>query len=251
MFLLGSPEPAWLAQTDEPLFVSARRFRRRKGPCPRAKGPFGIDSGGFTELSTFGRWTVEHEQYADEVIEVSEQAGEPVFAATCDWMCEPPVLAKTGLTIDEHQRRTIASYERLRQLAPSVRWLPVVQGWTLPDYKRHVEMYRAAGHDLAAFERVGIGSVCRRQATSEAVEIFTAMADLGLRCHAFGIKLEGLRKFGSRIASADSMTWSYIARKRGIRMPGHSHQTCASCLRWALEWRRTRITPGLFASTKQ
>lgn len=226
--------------TNVPLFISARRFRRQ-ATTPKAIGPWAQDSGGFTELSTYGRWQTSDEEYAAETIRYADASGTPRFAAIRDWMCEPYVIEKTGLSIDEHQRRTIASYERLSQFAPGVPWLPVIQGWRREDYERHVEMYRHAGHDVCDGRIVGVGSVCRRQATPEAVEIFTAMADMGIRCHAFGVKLEGLRAFGHRIASADSMTWSYIARRRKIRLDGCKHQTCSSCIRWALEWRRTRI----------
>jgi hypothetical protein len=47
---------------------------------------------------------------------------------------EPVMLAKTGLTVAEHQRRTVANYLQLRALAPEVAFIPVLQGWTTGDY---------------------------------------------------------------------------------------------------------------------
>lgn len=78
---------------------------------------------------------------------------------------------------------------------------------------------------------------------------------LGIRAHAFGIKTEGLALFGHRIASADSMTWSSIARRRKLNLeqcqldghltaketPQRGAKNCANCRRWAVEWHRTRI----------
>lgn len=73
--------------------------------------------------------------------------------------------------------------------------------------------------------------------------MLNTVATLGIRIHAFGVKLDGLRAYGGKIASADSMTWSFIARRRPIKLPGCTHQTCANCFTWAHEWRRTRIEP--------
>jgi hypothetical protein len=151
-------------------------------------------------------------------------------------MCEPWILEKTGLTIEEHQRRTVESLRRLRELAPSIRWVPVVQGWEISDYVRHVEMYREAGFALEEEPVVGVGSVCRRQGTHEGAAIMRTLSKMGLNIHAFGIKTQGLAMFGDRITSADSMAWSYVARKRNIRLPGCKHKTCSNCFDFAMQW---------------
>jgi len=51
-----------------------------------------------------------------------------------DWMSEPIMLAKTGLTVAVHQARTVANYLALRDLAPDLPFIPVLQGWRLDDY---------------------------------------------------------------------------------------------------------------------
>jgi hypothetical protein len=65
-FYLGVPEPAWLARTSVPLFLSRRRLARQRS-LPRARGPWALDSGGFTELSLYGRWQTGERQYAAEI----------------------------------------------------------------------------------------------------------------------------------------------------------------------------------------
>lgn len=241
LFYLGTHRPSWLALTDVPLFVSAVTLRGRR-TYPRARGRWALDSGGFSELQAHGRWTVGALQYANETIEWAAEVGMPDFAAIQDWMCEPFMLEKTGKTIAEHQERTVESYAELRALAPSIPWMPVVQGWQADDYERHVELYAARGFDLRALPRVGVGSVCRRQGTAEGAGIISRVASLGIKVHAFGVKVDGLALVGDRIASADSMTWSFVARRRKILMPGCSkHKNCANCIKWAMEWRRTRI----------
>jgi len=88
---------------------------------------------------------------------------------------------------------------------------------------------------------VGLGSVCRRQNTSEAGTIVRSLAPLKL--HYFGAKLTGLESFGDALVSADSMAWSYRAR-RDWPLPGCTHKSCANCARYALRW-RDRLMAGL------
>ena len=42
------------------------------------------------------------------------------FVSPQDWMCEPWMVAKTGLSVEEHQERTVENFVRLRELAPEV-----------------------------------------------------------------------------------------------------------------------------------
>ena len=243
-FYLGVHRPSWMPLTDVPLFVSAVTLRRRRR-TPKVKGRWALDSGGFSQLQVHGAWTGSDNVYAAEVNAWEGQAGMPCdFAACRDMMCEPFMLAKTGLTIRDHQLWTIDSYMNLCALAPWIAWLPVIQGWHVDNYRAHVEMYREAGVELRELARVGVGSICRRQATREGAEIIVAMAGLGIRVHAFGVKVEGLKLFGHRIASADSMAWSFVARRRRLLLEtciGKGHANCANCFTWAHEWHRTRI----------
>ena len=74
-----------------------------------------MDSGGFTELSTYGRWRTSSQQYADEINRWKDN-GNLVAAVTQDLMCEPSILHKTGLTIGDHQKITVDRYARLLDL---------------------------------------------------------------------------------------------------------------------------------------
>lgn len=245
-FYLGTHRVAWLDRTDVPLFLSAVQLRGRRS-FPRARGPWALDSGSFSELALHGRWTIDARTYAAEVRRWSAAIGMPDFAAIQDWMCEPPMRGKTGLTIAEHQRRTIASYLELRALAPEIPWMPVLQGWGAPDYLDHLDAYERAGVDLRALPIVGVGTICRRQATDQAFRIISAIASERIRVHAFGVKSDGLRAFGNWIASADSMAWSFVARRQKLVMDGcegQGHINCANCLRWALAWRAQIVERG-------
>lgn len=239
IFYLGTDRPTWIGTLTVPLFISRRILYKRK-TLPRAIGPYALDCGGFTELHQYGRWTIGPAAYAAEVKRYHAEIGPMDFAAAQDWMCEPFMIAKTGLSIAEHQRRTVDNYLELISLAPGLPWLPVLQGWNLPDYLRCLELYEQAGVDLRRLDRVGVGSICRRQATGEAVHILGALADHGLRLHGFGFKILGLSQAAAMLASSDSMAWSFDAR-RGTPLPGCSHRNCSHCSRYALRWRERVI----------
>lgn len=96
------------------------------------------------------------------------------------------------------------------------------------------EQYAAAGVELTAAPRVGLGSVCRWQHTDQICRIVVQLAAIGLRLHGFGVK--------GQLVSADSLAWSSQARMKGLRLPGCAHGkagtgNCANCTRYALSWR--------------
>jgi hypothetical protein len=244
-FYLGTHQPHWLASAGVPLFVSHRRLVGRK-TLPRAIDGWALDSGGFSELSLFNEWRTTPEAYVDAVRRYSDDIDRLEWAAPQDWMCEPVMLAKTGLDVPEHQRRTVANFLRLRDLwdertdGAESPFMPVLQGWQRDDYLRCADLYAAAGVVLSDYEIVGLGSVCRRQATAEIGEVVTAVrAHVGhdLPLHGFGVKARGLELYGHHLRTADSMAWSYSAR-REAPLPGCTgHKNCANCAVYALRWR--------------
>jgi hypothetical protein len=259
-FYLGTHQPHWLGLVDFPLMVSHRKLRAR-ATLPRALGPWALDSGAFTEIRDHGRWTITPRAYAAAVRRYVTEVGNLDWAAPMDWMCEPVVIAGgwaggqrfagTGLSVAEHQRRTVASVLELRTLAPDLPWIPVLQGYAaVDDYRRCAELYERAGIDLAAEPIVGLGSVCRLQATSKIAHIVGSLADRGIALHGFGVKTLGLGRYTHDLRSADSLAWSYDARRaaRKGRPPGHRHprggRSCANCLTYATRW-RARLLAGL------
>lgn len=248
-FFLGTHKSQWLRFeqfTDAPLFISHRTLAVRKG-LPRAVTSWSLDSGGFTELSMFGRWVTTAPEYIDAVYRYREEIGLLDWASPQDWMCESVMLAKTGLTVERHQALTIESVCELREKAPDLPFIPVLQGQEVGDYLRHVEAYATAGIDLRAERIVGVGSVCRRQATEEIGGLVSELATEGLALHGFGVKRVGLLRYGQHLASADSMAWSFNARyaanhARKAGAPwvcpwGETHTSCANCPHYALDWR--------------
>jgi len=185
----------------------------------------------------YGRWITTAKRYAYDVKIYAQVIGLLEGASIQDWMCEPFILEKTGLTVEHHQLLTLRSYLELRSLAPEIEWMPVIQGWTRDQYLWHADMYENAGIDLASLPRVGLGSICRRQATLMAQRLVTTFeVGRGYRIHGFGMKQAALTNLSRLITSADSMAWSFNARQEAP-LPGCSHNACNNCFRYALQWR--------------
>jgi hypothetical protein len=195
-FWLGTHRPNWLGLLDVPLFVSHRTLAPRPH-VPRSITPWALDSGGFSELSMFGEWRTTLEEYVEAVDLYRVLIGRLQWAAPMDWMCEPFMVEKTGLSVREHQERTVQNYLDLKDRGP---FIPVLQGWTLDDYHRCVGLYESAGVDLSAVPLVGVGSVCRRQSDAEIGWIMRSLADLGLKLHGFGVKQGGLERYADVLA---------------------------------------------------
>jgi len=154
------------------------------------------------------------------------------------------MLARTGLTITEHQHRTVDNLLQLRQLWPAecgrCPFVPVLQGWTAQDYQQCAQLYEAAGVRLAEEPIVGLGSVCRRQHTSQIEHLVHALARLGVALHGFGVKTTGLTRYGRLLTSADSLAWSYAGRRTPGCTPSHRNE--ANCQRFALAWHHRILT---------
>lgn len=231
---LGTHKPQWLPRHAVPMFLSRRRLAERV-ELPRAIAPWALDSGGFTELSLHGEWRTTAAEYVAQARRFRDEVGSMKWAAIQDWMCEPFMLKKTGLTVAEHQQRTIDSYAQLLDLAPEMPWTPVLQGWDSDDYLRHRDGYEARGFDLRRAPVVGLGSVCRRQHTGMAERLIRRLAGEGYRLHGFGFKIKGLLRVWGVLESADSLAWSFDARY-SAPLPECSHASCSNCARWALRW---------------
>lgn len=235
-FYLGTHQPHWLAFAGFPLFVSRRRLVEYR-TLPRAKGLWAQDSGGFTELSMYGEWTINATEYIRLTRRFRDEIGNMQWAAPMDWMCEPFILAKTRSSVESHQRRTVRNYVGLMEQAPDVPWIPVLQGWQPSDYLRCIDLYQLYRVDLTKCPTVGVGSICRRQGEVRIAMLLDELCRHGLHLHGFGIKLKGLELAATSLYSADSMAWSFDARRKPTQCGNTTHKNCANCFIYAKEWR--------------
>ncbi|MBW3635010.1 MAG: hypothetical protein KY445_00920 [Armatimonadetes bacterium] len=214
-FFVGIHDPHQAFDFAE-CFISVNRLWKRKSDF--AVGEWILDSGAFTELDKHGCYREERSvaNYAAQ-IRRWKRCGHLLAAVAQDYMCEPIMLEKTGLSVAEHQRLTVERYDALMAEETGVTILPVLQGFKPRDYAAHIEQY---GERLASGAWVGVGSVCKRQGSPFVImQVLMAIRRVrpDLRLHGFGVKLTSLADGDVRAAlySADSMAWSYSARMQG------------------------------------
>lgn len=255
-FCLGSDRPGWLSSPGlfDPgtrMFYSFNTLVHVRDIRPSVYD-VDMDSGGFTRLLTDGSWDRwPPAAFVREVRRIRVGLQRLGHVAIQDWMCEPVILKKTGLSVAEHQRRTVSSYLTLLNMAPDVSWMPVLQGWERDDYFRCVELYAAAGVSLPELPVVGVGSTCRRHATGMVEDLVASLSAAGLKnLHMLGMKTDGLRRCVRHVARSDSFAWSYAARVRHERLPECRHGklrwrkklgrddygSCAHCPLYARRW---------------
>lgn len=212
-FFVGLHQPGD-ARHFEQCMISIARLRHRKSAF--AVGAWMLDSGAFSELSIHHHYRHTPREYAVH-IRRWKSCGQLLAASSQDYMCEPFILEKTGLNIPTHQRLTIERYDALLYERTGVYILPVLQGYAPADYVQHVADY---GGRLADGAWVGVGSVCKRNSDIGAIETVLGAikhARPDLRLHGFGIKTTSLQSPIVRdcLHSADSMAWSFAARRAG------------------------------------
>jgi hypothetical protein len=242
-FYVGTNKPNWVWDRTprHPLFISIRSLRRYKKLKP-ARVNWCLDSGGFTELTKFDKWTTSPSQYIDEIRNVQDTMGRLVWASPQDYMCEPHMIEKTGLDIPTHQRLTCENFLELKTLGPELPIIPVLQGWQPNDYLDHLTLYSTYGIDLRDYPTVGLGSFCRRANVAGVRELVIELKQHGLGLHGFGLKKDGLKLFGDYLQSSDSMAWSFAGRAAGwqnLYLCGTKHanaKSCADCYEWAMSW---------------
>lgn len=212
-FFVGLHQPSD-AKHFAAAFVSVNRLRARKGPF--VVDDWIMDSGAFTTVAKHGGYPEPVSVYAAEV-KRWKQNGKLLAAVAQDYMCEPVMIRRTGLSIAEHQQLTIERYDELVAADTGVYIMPVLQGYAPADYAAHIAQY---GARLAHGAWVGVGSVCKRNGDPRAIEaVLLAIARVrpDLRLHGFGLKMTALGSplVHSLLWSADSMAWSFAARRAG------------------------------------
>ena len=208
-FFVGVHHTDWLAHIRG--CVSVARLSRRKS---LKAGEWMIDSAAFGDLAKKG----EHrsvESYA-ETIDRLKGFGDLAAAASQDFICDPYVRSKTGLSVEASISQTVGRFVRLRE-ATDAPLMPILQGWTVADYRRCLAAY---GDILKPGEWVGVGSLVSRSRRAGTIrDILAEVKSLrgDLRLHGFGLGLMSLNDAAVRglLFSADSMAWSYAARREG------------------------------------
>ena len=209
-FYVGMHHPSKAIKVDR-AFISVNVLVNRKSSFP--VNDWIMDSGAFTTIAKYGSYPEPVSVYANNIRKWKNN-GNLVAAVSQDYMCEDIMLRKTGLSVRKHQMLTIERYDALIAENTGVYIMPVLQGYTPQSYVDHLKMY---GNRLAEGAYVGVGSVCKRNASpSSIVQVLKAIKKFrpDLRLHGFGVKTTALawEEVRDNLESADSMAWSFAAR---------------------------------------
>ena len=230
IFYIGYPESSGIKHFDYAM-LSYNRIRNRKSYFSPSKKGWMLDSGAFTEISTHGHYRHSAEKYADDINKFSIIKNLDC-AVSQDYMCEPFILEKTGLTVLQHQELTIQRYDIIRSIVQDhVHVMPVLQGYLLEDYIQHIDMY---GDRLKNNMLVGVGSVCKRNTDPVVIEeivkkiLYTKPT---IRLHGFGVKITALKNktIWESFYSTDSAAWAFQLRieNRSVNSVEEAHAYAA------------------------
>lgn len=226
---------------NAPQFMfSLRRLKGRHSPVSFKNQDWIMDSGAFSEVSMNGKYTFTPEEYLHYV-----ELHQPSLFFNMDYMCELFVLQKTGLTVREHQKKTIENQIKIMDLLDNYKikgtFAGCIQGWQISDYINCIDMLKEQGLITSI---MGVGSVCRRNSKKQILEILYAVKQElpNIKLHGFGIKTDVLKEplaYGC-LDSCDSMAWSFEGRrlkKKPCSDCEYPHaQNCANCYRYMLIW---------------
>lgn len=198
-----------------------RKTIERIGPCnvmlniasksisiPKNREKLFIDSGGYSFFTKFEQYQYTPEQYLDKI-----QKYNPTFFANMDIPCEPQIIQKRDSSVKEHIETTLSNQAKILDIIDDglkEKFVPVVQGWRIGDYLYCIDRMKEQG---LLSDYMAVGSVCRRNATSEIRKIILAISNElpRTKLHAFGVKLSILRDkvCFERLHSCDSASWHF------------------------------------------
>jgi hypothetical protein len=176
---------------------------------PSAREVF-LDSGGFVAHRQYGGFPWSIDDYLALVF-----ARRPDFAASMDYPCEADLRRANDLR--SNFQRIDATVQNALALYPwsdsRTRFVPVVQGYTLEEYRYCISRYADAGLYSPVF---AVGSMCRRMSGDELQAIIegigmavTSLLGYRPRLHWFGLHMRALSTPARKwIDSWDSTAWA-------------------------------------------
>ena len=119
--------------------ISINTIRKRKSGFK--VNDWVLDSGAFTQIRKHRGYPNPPEDYTAEVSRWSTN-GNMLWATAQDYMTEPIMSEKTGLTVADHQAPTIERYDRISAaVPPHIHILPVLPGFDPVEYGDCVSLY--------------------------------------------------------------------------------------------------------------
>jgi len=195
-------------------------FMTKSNTPPRCETLF-VDSGGFPSSFIYNGYNKTDLEYLHFV-----KKTKATFFALRDYPCEPQILQKHNTTAKNQILRTVEHHIKLLDLLDyydlSAKPIPVIQGWEIGDYLFCIDLFREHGLIGNGFDYIAIGSLCRRNATTQIRKIIlTVRQELkdSVKLHCFGTKISVLKDLAvwRAVYSVDSAAWDFDARWQRYR----------------------------------
>lgn len=197
------------------MLVASSLWRPKTARLGYRQPPFGVlaslvlDSGGFNAARKWGQYPWSVDAYATLAQRYADGPCPLAWVAVMDYACEHGVDREQLATNQQRIAATVDNARRCREQAPTLPWLPVIQGWTLDEYAQSIDLYTQAGFPLAY---AGLGTMCGRP-VREACAILRALAEHypHQRYHVFGMHLGVLDDHDAAavVESWDSYAWDW------------------------------------------
>lgn len=180
--------------------------RWSKVHLPVNYGKLWLDSGGYSFFSMNWDYPFTIEEYARKADELNAD-----YVSVLDYPCEKTVERVPNETNYERIDRTIANTKECLKHQIRGRWVPVIQGLEIEEYRYAINELKGI---LDLIDYVAVGSMCSRRKLSEIKEVVTLLnRELpNHRIHAFGVDFRALRSnyVYNSIYSADSQAWRFF-----------------------------------------
>lgn len=172
--------------------------------------------GGFSLLNKFGDYPFTVGNALNLVARLS-----PDWYASMDYPCEPEISRRLGLLENMDRIRATVDMafrmDALKDLVPGSELVPVIQGYTLQEYKRCVDLYEGLG---LVKPYMAVGSMCKRRSSGDLHDlipkIFNHARSAGCeKLHFFGLKLS------PDLCDLDEFIWS---RDSAVTMDAYSSE---------------------------
>jgi len=171
-----------------------------------------LDSGGFSFLNRFGDYPFGFDKFVEWIHMIDDVNDCGVgYVATPDYPCEKDITRTCKLKSNrERIIKTVDNAIIIMDEYPDINWMPVLQGFTLDEYKHCLDLYRNRGINP---EKFAIGSMCRRKNVRQIENYVRNLIEYGLteKIHLFGLLMNGLKSkyLFDTVDSCDSISFSY------------------------------------------
>ncbi len=252
VFFIRERTWGWLAHVGVPLFgvAPAAGAAQDAAEGPRRVGRW--TPAAFSELSLYGGWRTTPEEYVAAVKRYDREIGQLEWAAGQDYMWKV-MLARTGLSVEEHQRRTVANSfgwsscgteDDDTGLHPEAPFMPTSRVSRVGDYLRCWDMFGEAGVDLSNYPSVGVRFGVPASTPARSARCWRRCANAIRECRCTVMALRH-RDFGTMVTCLRRRQPGVGMNARKIRgYPGCTHGKCSNCVKWALRWRRGMVAGG-------